>query len=462
MKVRTVPYNQKHQSSYNPSTNIKNEKMRKYYQAALALTAAVSLVALLFYRHEYNKLRFVLQVFNYFGTPQKNSLNCTNNIQVTNTYHQAASTSWQRLSEDFYIYSAYSYDEGEIKGIGFGKHSSNNYYCRVLFDDQLEYVEGKFVVQKIDENRQDLNNDDLINNDDDQEYSGYLFTCKYEKLHDKDVVGMQVVDDKLKNYDSIPIIQVQTLYNNFNSNKTGTIICVAPPESKPLKHIDMISFLAFHDYVGWDNFIVYDYGIPFVFNEAVKKMSLFSNVQWNFTYSAVPWNFPYAQIPRRVIRNLIEADCLYRTFSRASFAVTLAWDEYVNLKYHTSVEHVLSDLNKVNGKIDDKFRLNAVVFCTDYADSDSVNSPTPVILRTTRRLRNVDKDEPLFIYKRDHISSNDITQQEMDELMIINRYKKCNTNDRRQIVNGVLRFAESMPSTQIFQYYITGRLFSHN
>ncbi|XP_008555749.1 uncharacterized protein LOC103577045 [Microplitis demolitor] len=461
MKVRTVAYNQKHQSTvHNPSGNLNKQKMRKYYQAALALTAAVSLIALLFYRHEYNKLRFVLQVFNYFGTPQKNSFNCTNSIHITDKYYQ--SSSWQRISDDFYIYSAYSYDEGEIKAIGFGKRSGNNYYCRVLFDDQLEFVDGKLIIQKIDEDRQDLgNNDDFIDNND-QDYNGFLFTCKYEKLHDKDVVGVEIFDDKLKNNDNKPIIQVQTLDNSLNHNKTKTIICVAPPVSKPLKHIDMISFLAFHDYIGWDNFIVYDYGIPYVFNEAVKTMSMVSNVQWNFTYTTTSWNFPYAQVPRRVMRNLIEADCLYRTYTRANLAVTLAWDEYVNLKYHTSVEHVLSDLNKVNGKIDDKFRVNAVIFCTDYADSDSVNSPTPVILRTTRRLRTVDKNEPLFIYKLDHISSNDVTQQDMDELMIINRYQKCNTNDRRQISNGVLRFAESMPSSQIFQYYITGKLFSYN
>lgn len=97
--------------------------MKKYYQAALALTAALSLVALLFYRHEYNKLRFVLQVFNYFGTPSSTPNETCSLAPIThdlliNDFSEPTST-WQRLSDDLHVFSAYQFDN-QVRVLAFG------------------------------------------------------------------------------------------------------------------------------------------------------------------------------------------------------------------------------------------------------------------------------------------------------------------------------------------------------
>lgn len=435
--------------------------MRKYYQAALTLTAVLSLIALLIYRHEYNKLRFVLQFFNSFGRPiQKSDCNCTTpKVKWHSRYAEFAlpESPWQRISQDLYVYSAYNNnDDGEIRAIGFGKKINHlNYSCHVYFDDDVESVEGKFSYKIINDT-----NDESVKNDG-TKYIGYMLICKFIKIN-KLIVGIKFNNIVHTSFEVAPITHVRVLNTANNKSKSGNVICVAPPTAGHISHANMMSFLAFHNYLGWKNMIVYDFGISHVLSNNLKRMADMSDTQWNFTFTTVPWNFPYAQISHSTIRKIIETDCIYRTYNKAILAVTLSWNEYINLRYHNSVENVLIDIANENDNLSvGKFQLSTLVYCLNDNNDDLLIS-TPVMLKSTRGLRKIIHNEPHYIFKLTNILNTNVSQQNIDDLMYINRYQQCNIDDRRETIDyGMLKFAEHIPGTKIFQYYITGQLYGH-
>lgn len=168
----------------------------------------------------------------------------------------------------------------------------------------------------------------------------YRFTCKYREK--KPVVTKPVVLwFKLKNGISPGISLAIGERWKIRGDGMGTI-CVAPSsENRRMSKVDMISFLNFHELLGMDNFVVYDFGLPSHFNRALRKMSRDPNPYWKFTYATVSWSFPFADVSDELQRGIIEADCLLRTFNKTTYAVTLAWDEYLVMKYHHFVVALL-------------------------------------------------------------------------------------------------------------------------
>ncbi|XP_063983052.1 uncharacterized protein LOC135165570 [Diachasmimorpha longicaudata] len=435
--------------------------MKKYYQAALALTAALSLIALLFYRHEYNKLRFVLQVFNYFGTPSQNPANesCSISTSKFRSDFSEPSATWQRLSDDLHVFSAYHIDE-EVRAIAFGStdYLKNNVLtCAISTNaENPRRIVGNFAYEITSEN--DSIDVAYVNG---RKFYGLVLLCNGANVskHEK-ITGVQFSGGEK----SKAIIKVRRIAET--GNKNDSVICVAPPNlnnDEPLgKRMDMISFIAFHRNIGLDNFIVYDFGIPDVFNVAMKSLSGVLNM--NFTYSTVAWNFPYEGVDYKVIRHLVESDCLYRTFGRAKLAVTLTWNEYINLKYHWTLSNVISDFNKAAGgsMSGDPFGVETFVFCVDGSSGDSLNFSTPMILSTTKRLRGQANKEDRHIYEledKGKVFRKRNFRRKLDDLVEVYKYEGCG-GDQEVVENQVLRFAENTPGSTVFQYYITGGLFS--
>ncbi|XP_044006155.1 putative uncharacterized protein DDB_G0282133 [Aphidius gifuensis] len=490
--------------------------MRKYHQAALTLTAAFSLIALMFYRHEYNKLRFVLQVFNYFGKPMKNGYyydNCTSNMPISmrlNSDYSEPISSWQRLSDNFYVYSSYRVNDYEIKTIAFGEDTDIiNYSCKIYIDDDddnngggnynnennnnnnIVSVPGDFSYVVMDSTHQPQSTNDVYEGD--KTYSGFILTCKCQMAidNDKQVIGVEYSSSPstATNNDEYIYQSVHTIIddNNNNNNKSAMAICITPYNSNSNnlpKRMDMISYLSFNHYIGLNNFIIYNSDIiSHVFNNGLKALAaLTSNSNNSFTYTTVTWNFPYKNMPSFILRKIIETDCIYRSYNKAAFSMTFEWNEYLNLNHHSSFLNLLSNIDKSvffgtteaadttilgNNKNIDRYEINVVTYCTDMASHDSFNNTTPIILRATRRLVNNKFTQQRFVYKLinniNNIADNKlITKDNMNDFVVINKYEKCFIDDKNKnqlFENGLLKFAEFMTNSQIFQYYISGKLF---
>ncbi|XP_011311243.1 uncharacterized protein [Fopius arisanus] len=429
--------------------------MKKYYQAALALTAALSLIALLFYRHEYNKLRFVLQVFNYFGSPSRNPSNetCLLADKLQRDFSEPSST-WQRLTDNLHVFSAYHVND-EVRVIAFGSTSylkTNPITCSILTNPESpRKVTGNFSFEITSE-------DDTLDLAyiGDEKFYGLILVCRSLGIssHDK-ITGVQLLDAGNTRKSTIKVRNISE-----NDGKNDSVVCVAPTPAKNAfigKRMDLVTFVAFHRNIGLGNFIVYDSGISDTFNSGMKSLSRVLNM--NFTYSTVSWNFPYDVEPR-VIRHLVEVDCLYRGLGRAGLALTLAWNEYVNLKYHSTMASVVLDFNKVSGGDNPRgpFGMRTFAFCME-GPGEYLNFSTPMILSTTKRVRGEGSKEERRVYQLgdDEPFGKGRARKKLDDLIGIYRYELCEGEDVVQ--NQLLRFAENTPGSNIFQYYLTGRLF---
>lgn len=426
--------------------------MRKYYQAILAVTAVVSLVSLLIYRHEYNKLRYVLEVFNYFGKPgpRRADANCTNfdtSFTTFNPKFDEPIPSWQHLEDDLYIYSAYSINDREIRAIGLGTiNSISNIQCLVFFENESKPILGSFkfipignaVVSRLGENLK---------------YGGYHFICTYTS--DETPTGITFVTKSNKYLNYAPIFPIKIQPRSLSYSRIG--VCVMQSSMKPTKSIDMIGFISFHALIGMDNFIIYDSGIPNKFNSRLKEMANDPISIWKFTYTVIPWNFPFMEIDQNVIREIIETDCLYRTYNNVAYAITLSWNEYVNLKYHHTTIDLLADFKQTK-LIADRYKLKTTTFCTQQTDNKQYVNSTLMILKKTKTNMNILEDRSIYIHKpylalqNSRVYVKDIGKN----LIAVNQYKYCDNYKKNQEAEDltILRFAEDIQNSSILRKYL--------
>lgn len=427
--------------------------MRKYYQAALAVIAVISLVSLLIYRHEYNRLRYVLEVFNYFGKPgPRRDVNCTSFNPTFTTFNAKFDEpipSWQRLEDDLYIYSAYSINNKEIRAIGLGTISSiSNMQCLVFFENESKPILGssKFIP---------IGNAVSTNLGENSRYGGYHFVCTYTSNETPTGITFVTKSNKYLNY--APIFPIKVQPRSLSHSRIG--VCVMQSSMKPTQSADMIGFISFHALIGMNNFIVYDSGISSEFNSKLKEMANDLTSFWKFTYTVVPWNFPFTEINQNVIREIIETDCLYRTYNNVAYVVALSWNEYVVLKYHHAMIDLMIDFKQTK-LIADRYKLKITTFCTQQADNKKYANSTLIVLKKTKSKRNLNilEDHTIYIHKP-HVTlqnSHIYTKEIRKDLVIVNQYKYCDSYKSSREVEDftILRFAQDLQNSSIFRKYL--------
>ncbi|KYN01144.1 PREDICTED: uncharacterized protein LOC108775307 [Cyphomyrmex costatus] len=426
--------------------------MRKYYQAALAVIAVVSLISLLIYRHEYNKLRYVLEVFNYFGKPgprtaDTNCANLSTTFTIFNAKFDEPIPSWQRLEDDLYIYSAYSINDKEIRVVGLGTiNSVSNMQCLVFFENESKPILGSYRFIPI-------GNAVISSLGESSRYGGYDFVCTY--ISDETPIGITFVTKSNKYLDYAPIFPIKIQPRSLSHSRIG--VCVTQSLMKPTKSIDMIGFISFHALIGMDNFIIYDSGISNEFNSRLKEMANDPTSFWKFTYTVIPWNFPFMEIDQNVIREIIETDCLYRTYNSVAYVIALSWNEYVNLKYHHATIDLLADFKQTK-LIADRYKLKTITFCTQQADNKQYANSTLTILKKTKTDINILENRSIYIHKpyvslqNTHVYTKEIG----NDLIIVNQYMYCdNYKESREVEDlTILRFAQDVQNSSILRKYL--------
>ncbi|XP_078034946.1 uncharacterized protein LOC144468982 [Augochlora pura] len=434
--------------------------MRKYYQTTLAIITVVSLVSLLFYRHEYNKLRYVLEVFNFFGKPNQKHVetNCTSNVSLFSTPNMKFGEplpSWQRLENDLYIYSAYNIKNKEVQVIGFGSLSSiQDMQCIIFFHNEIKPVLGSFRYIPIKNNS---NGTKAYKNSD---YNGYHFYCSY--TNNKRPVGISLLTKSNLNLNDMPMLAIKSPLHNSNYTNFG--VCVTPPLKKPMHLSEMTAFINFHDIIGVDNFIIYDFGITNDFNDHFMELSKSHNPYWKFTYTVVPWNFPFSGINPNVIKDLIQADCLYRTYNKVMYLITLSWEEYVVLKYHHSIVDLMANF-KQNSMKADRYSIKPLTFCTQQNDNALTKNASFIIFKKTQYDPSITDSRPIYIFstheafKKDNINVRNIST----DLVTVNRYKYCfekyNSGTGKED-SSILRFKEDVQNSPMYKRFIVEKKLS--
>ncbi|XP_014478814.1 PREDICTED: uncharacterized protein LOC106746586 [Dinoponera quadriceps] len=435
--------------------------MKKYYQAALVVTAVTSLICLLVYRHQYYKLRYVLEVFNYFGKYEPRGANgsCVNfdsTLTAFNSKFDEPIPSWQRLENDLYVYSAYSIDyrtRKEIRAIGVGNITSVfNMQCLVFFESESKPILGNFNFVPI--SKYYTSNYYSVQN---FMYKGYHFVCGYSGNETATGITFVTKSNRYLNY--APIIPIKTLPQNLDDN-SRTSVCVMQSSVKSMlpNTIDMMGFVSFHALVGMNNFIVYDNGIPNRFNSRLKRMANDPSSFQKFTYTVVPWNFPFTEIDETIAREIAVADCLYRSYNNVAYSVVLSWNEYVVPRYHRTTVDLIADIRRTESA-SDRYGLKSKFFCTQQSDNKKhVNSTLTLFKKTKTGIAS--KDHFVYIYHPHEMLHAELqgrreirTTQIGQNLISVNQYKHCDGNMKVVEDSTVFRFVEDLQNSWIFKKY---------
>ncbi|XP_051158593.1 uncharacterized protein LOC127279973 [Leptopilina boulardi] len=385
--------------------------MRKYYQAILLIVAVISLISLLFYQHEYNKLR---NVFNYFGKVEHKDIvdNCTKidiKQEKLNLEFDEPFSSWQRLNDDLFVYSSYTKNNREIITIAFGKLRSNfDFHCNINIESEI--LSGKFSYSIL------KNTTDILDN---EEFCGYLLKCELEE--ENNPIGVTYFETTTNN-DNI-ILPIKQLSKFLDGSEYA--FCISPIDNKIPSLLDVTNFLNTHKLLGVEDFIIYDYNMPIIMDKILKN-------QMKTSCTKISWNFPFFNIRKRIIMSLMELDCLYRTYNRATYSALLTWDENIVLNYHSSLHNLMIDFKK-NKMFGDRFMLNSSIFCKQ-------NNKTRASAVGIKNQKSNLNNRSLYIFKPIDILDNENikTMEVLSDLVEVKRYQLCINNEQKgkqKIVN---------------------------
>ncbi|CAH0392511.1 unnamed protein product [Bemisia tabaci] len=359
--------------------------MKKYRQLALILITTFSVGTLLMYRHEYLKLRYVLEVLNFFGSPQEtfNSncavLNETFLDQKQRHYRFSnPPPAWTKVDQH-YIYSAFfkGYkDKDLIEAIAVGPHSNfYNFNCRVWFSNNgvINSIRGKFHFTTVYHSKSKETNIMSL-------YM-YMLFCEPEENHDT-VYGAHepygVIFTNGSSVNSRVFIPVHHQVSEVSTN-WQSVMCVRPDKSG-LQNSALVEFISFHRSIGVSDFIVYDSGVQHGILPILQ--SLAGRDGFSDSISVMTWNFPFSDA--FIEDMVIQHDCLLRAADKVPLIMVSSWQDYLIPKVNNSLKHTLAPYIAQQSPV--SLKLSNFVCCTNYPDNKQSQLSWPMALRKTQCL----------------------------------------------------------------------------
>lgn len=448
--------------------------MKKYYQLALVLISLVSVVTLLFYRHEYNRLRYVLEVLNFFGKPGGQQSGLTSDDCVTgNSSHGKKLLSfaqpiptWQRVGSTHFVYSAYweQSEEGRrVKAVSVELGDSiPNFGCSFWFEDRDASVPGTFSFSKIAV-KEAVN---VVSGDQNKpRINGYYLLCRAKDVADVPYgVTFYKADDAVRSKAFIPVYYTSEKLSVSNS----TAVCITASLTPVLPKSTVAEFFGYHQLVGVRNYVIYNGGFPSRVLSFLHATSMYEG--FGLDVSVLPWNFPIASLQTEAVaRMVMEKDCLLRTMGKVHNVAVLTWEEYIVPRYHHMLESMLDDFDS-GRKTTSRFEIPRITFCVEFPDDEKVESESPLVVRKTRYRKVANNESPFYVYRPHLISSNNrelatTTQRVSQEIAAVHRYAQCLQSGGPPAETDYLnepamqRFSGDLKRSKLLRSWSAGKLF---
>jgi hypothetical protein len=448
--------------------------MKKYYQLALVIISLVSVVTLLFYRHEYNRLRYVLEVLNFFGKPGGQQSSRTSDDCIIGNSSQdkeflnfaEPEPAWQRLSNTHFLYSAYwevSGNERRVKALSieFGD-GIPDFACSFWFEDGDTSVLGTFSFSVI-ETKEAVR--ETLKNNNKPKITGYYLYCKGKDINNALYgVSFYNADDIVPSKVFIPVYYTKEESSLSNS----TAICIVTSPTQRLLKSAVAEFLSYHQFVGVTNYIIYNGGLPSKVLSALRGAEIWKGL--GLSISVLLWNFPvYSQEAEGVARLVMEKDCLLRTMGRVHNVAVLTWEEYIVPRYHHLLPSMLDDFDS-GWKTVSRFEIQVITFCVEFPDDEQAEPGSPLIFRKTRYSKVGNRERPFYVY-RPHLTSASsrelaVTTQHVPQgIAAVHRYARCFHN-RKPVAEqaylnepAMLRFSGDLKRSNLLKAWSKSRLF---
>ncbi|XP_049881292.1 uncharacterized protein LOC126377543 [Pectinophora gossypiella] len=454
--------------------------MRKYYQLILVIVCCISIVTLLIYRHEYYRLRYVLEVLNFFGKPGLSEIEfCGPGFNATmlseilrNSSMEVRETPplFQEIDDNFYSYSSFlrSYQKYEkltpthahiIDTIVIGKaHFRPNFRCNIWLENLATPKAGRFTYKVMSE---------PIN-----EYRLYVFECSLNQNLGKPKGVSFYLNDYNINPIHAPInrlIQVNTkrkVRKNSSIKFVNSIepaVCVIPNQVPLVARDSFIEFLVFHHMMGVNQFTIYD---SMMSEDIIRRLNLLPAdiTQWNIQFFPLNYPFIFAK-SYSIIRNAIELDCLFRHFridkedtDKASHVMVLSWDEFMVPRIHTNLKATIDDFDPRRKMR--SIKIQPLLFCLNQADDDNSEVGHPDIMRKTHYFMLQQDLKSVYIRNLDSMTSFDdifeLGASEIVPLEILGLHKYMVCRDPKSYHTNGAGYNETQ--MQVFQHKFEGAM----
>lgn len=474
--------------------------MRKYYQLTLIVICCVSVITLLIYRHEYYKLRYVLEVLNFFGKPGLSEIEfCGPGFNATmlseilrNSSMEVRETPplFQQIDDSFYSYSSFlrSYQKHEtltptyahnIDTIVIGKAEVEpNFRCNIWLENNPSPKAGRFNYKIITNPMND--------------YCLYIFSCSMgQNLGKPNAISFYKNDYKVNPMHApiTRVIQVNTkrkARENANIRFVNNIepaICIIPNQVPQVSRDSFIEFLVFHHMIGVNYFTIYD---SMISEDIIRRLNLLpiDITQWNIQFFPLNYPFVFAK-SYDIVRHAIELDCLFRHFrldkedsAKASHAMVLSWDEFLVPRYHNNLKGVLDDFDPTR-KVR-TIEVKPLLFCLNQNDDDNAEIGYPDIMKKTHYYILSQKLKSVNIRNLDSMTSFDNlfdlkSNSKTVTLDILGAHKYTECRDpksfqatgynetqmqvfQHKFEGAMLKFGQSLVSNKIYRLYSSGQI----
>lgn len=476
--------------------------MRKYYQLILVIVCFISIVTLLVYRHEYYRLRYVLEVLNFFGKPGLSEIEfCGPGFNATmlseilrNSSMEVRETPplFQQIDENFYSYSSFlrSYQKHErvshthahvIDTIVIGKSdAAPNFRCNIWLENTNKPKTGKFTYKTVSDSSND--------------FRLYIFQCSMMK----DLGQPRGISFYINDYNINPIhapinrvIKVNTKRKPRERvaikfvNNVEPAICVIPNQVPLVSRDAFIEFLVFHHIMGINYFTIYD---SMISEDIIRRLNLLPSdiTQWNIQF--FPLNYPFIFAKSYIIvRKAIEFDCLFRHFrldkeesEKASHAMVMSWDEFLVPRVHNNLKEIFNDFDPRRSI--NTLEIKPLLFCLNQPDDDNIDVGYPEIMKKTHYFKLYQDLNSVYVRNLDSMTmfedlfnitlSNKIVPL---ETVAVHKYTECrdpkvyNLNGagynetqmqvfQHKFESAMTKFGQSLVSNKIYRLYRSGKI----
>lgn len=430
--------------------------MKKYHQLLLLAISFVSLTLFLIYRHEYNRLHYVLEVFNFFGQP------CTllNVSDILSHHHDWGPIPvWQEHAPGAYIYSAFLQEP----------QPQRNHHTRIINEELMVRAIALTTLSSDDENQLSRLNCYFWFDDDDNQNKPVIGTFRYNKITTADGGLFYLCSGGLNarslpyavsfsNFSSFKVVRGikendlkkimlvsndrSTINNNNSTISNDVVICVSPSSLYSKRRL--IEFISYHKLLGIDTFIFYNRDIPHKFTKLIANLSIQLGLHIDF-YS---WNYPKIETSQIITRSIIENDCLLRTRGASAtqnprYVTTLELNEYI-------VPTKRIDNGVVTESMD-RFSLPVQKFCVVQSERTR-----PISMQNLNAVDDYTYNVVRYVHKYD---GGQVTA--MDKLFdhaSIHKYVRCGVDAgdsmKTHIDKSILRFQTDLIRSTLVQLFL--------
>lgn len=397
--------------------------MKKFVQLCLIILSVISIALFFYYKHEYNRLRTVLEVLDTFGSNvvvKKPAM-----IEKNNSSDAFASFSiWKKFGPVF-TYSAFS-KQNEKQTIIYilaiaPIYMESNGICSVWFGNSKTPVLGNLSVHHLRYQASNSNN----------ALKPILLECVTAITAGTPHAVAPYVNHVQGNVHAIDVVQELSFSHQKKSEAVHVCLLPLPPFFN--LHLSLSEFIVFHQAIGVEKFYIYFNSVSL----AVKKL-VAAHMQKN-SFVVNIWSLPEelneaSAVP--ITNTILMNDCLFRSHSIASYLFVTNTEKYLVPKHHSTVGNILTDFGRVLPQSISRLHCQYRVFCVEPSKHQDDFQYASILDKSQWKYQG-EHLEDVFLFNLDKVNiissttSNSIndTYRIPSDILLIHWYKACKLSD---------------------------------